>query len=206
MKFFSLIYQGDLHIASKKKVVRRKEYSALISAEEVLQKAHEDAECFKKETEEECAQLKEEARKEGFEEGLATFNEQLLHFDKKLKQIQHETYLQILPLALKAAKKIVAKELELHPDTIVDIVRQALASVTQAQRITIYVNKADRDLLEEKKKEIKEVLEQVKVLIIQDRDDIELGGCVIETEIGIVNTTLENQFRALQAAFERHKK
>lgn len=206
MKFFSLIYQGDLHTSTDEKVISEEDYSVLVSAADVLAKAHEDAERLKKETEEECEKLKEEAKKAGFEEGLGIFNDHLLTFEKTIKKIHHETYLQILPLALKAARKIVSKELELHPDTIVDIVLQALTPVTQAQRVTIYVNKADRELLETEKKKIKDILEQIKTLVIKDRDDISQGGCVIETESGIINATIENQWRALEAAFERYKK
>ncbi|MFS8563974.1 MAG: hypothetical protein LVR00_06540 [Rhabdochlamydiaceae bacterium] len=56
----------------------------------------------------------------------------------------------ILPLALKAAKKIVGKELETHPDAIVSIVMQALSPAMQNHRITIWINKADKDVLERK--------------------------------------------------------
>lgn len=206
MKYFSLLYQGDLHTATDDKRVPQEEFSTLLSALEVLEKAKEDAERFKKETEEECEKLKEEAKESGFNEGLEKFNEHLLSFEKKLKKIHHETYMQILPLALKAAKKIVGKELEQHPDTIVNIVLQALAPVTQAHKITIYVNKSDKEALETEKTKIREILEQIQSLSIQERQDVSPGGCIIETESGIINATIENQWRALEAAFERYKK
>lgn len=206
MKFFSLIYQGEVHTAEEEKVIPQKEYSILVNAQEILEKAEEDIQKFKKETEQECEQLKEEARQKGFDQGLDTFNDHLLSFEKKIKKLHHETYLQILPLALKAAKKIVAKELELHPDTIVDIVLQTLAPVTQAQKVTIYVNKADKEILETEKKQIKDIFEQLKTLSILERGDISPGGCIIETEAGIINATIENQWRSLEAAFERYKK
>jgi type III secretion protein L len=206
MKFFSLIYQGELHTSEDEKVIPQKEFSILVNATEVLEKAREDAVRLKKETEEECEKLKEEAQKKGFDEGLATFNDHILNFEKKIKKLHHETYLQILPLALKAAKKIVSKELETHPDTIVDIVLDTLKPVTQAQKVTIYVNKADKELLETEKPRIKDIFEQIKILSIQERGDISPGGCIIETEAGIINATIENQWRALESAFERYKK
>lgn len=206
MKFFSLIYQGELHTSEDEKFIPKDEYSLLVNAQEVLDKAYEDIERLKKETQEEAEKIKEAARQEGFNQGLGEFNDHILNFEKKLKKLHHETYLQILPLALKAAKKIVGKELELHPDAIVDIVLQALAPVTQAQKVTVYVNKADRELLETEKKQIKDIFEQIKTLAIQERADISPGGCIIETEAGIINATIENQWRALEAAFERYKK
>ncbi len=204
MKFFSLIYQGEIHPAADDKVISSEEFSTLVSAEEVLTKAKEDAEIYKKEVEKECQALREKAKEEGFAEGLAQFNEHLLAFEKNLRHLRLEMQKQILPLALKAAKKIVNKELETAPETIVEIVIAALAPISQAARFTIYVNKADKDALEANKSKLKEILEHLQTLSIQERADISPGGCIIETESGIINATIENQWRALEAAFEKY--
>lgn len=200
-----MIYQGDIHAATDEKLIPAEDFSVLVSASEILEKAIEDAEAYRQETEKECDQLREEAKNKGFAEGLALFNEHLIHFDTQLKTIQHDTHQTILPLALTAAKKIVAKELELHPETIVDIVLQTLAPITQSHRIIIYVNKADKEILEKHKSRIRETLDQIQSLSIQERQDILPGGCIIETESGIINATIENQWRALEKAFEKYR-
>ena len=97
-------------------------------------------------------------------------------------------------------------QLELKPETIVDIVLQALSPAMQNLRVTIYVNKIDKDILETEKPKLKSLLEQVQVLSIQERPDISPGGCIIETEGGIINATIENQWRALESAFEKYMK
>jgi type III secretion protein L len=206
MKLFSYIYQGDIHLNTERKVVPAEEYSRLMDSIEVLEKAKEEVEQYKKEVETQCQKLREEAQERGFQEGLAKFNEQLMGFEQELRRIRHETQKLVLPLALKAAKKIVNKELEIHPDTIVDIVIQALAPAKQNHKITIYVNKQDKDALEENKGKIKDILEQLQSLSIQERSDVSLGGCIIETETGIINASIENQWRSLEAAFERYMK
>jgi type III secretion protein L len=206
MKFFSLIFQGDIHTAADEKIIPAEEYSILLKAFEVLEKAKEDAQKYRKQVEDECEELRKKASEEGFAEGLSKFNEYLLYFEKELRRIHHEAHQTVLPIALKAAKKIVGKELELHPATIVDIVLQALAPVTQSHRIRIYVNKADKDTLEANKPRIKEILEQIESLSIQERADVSQGGCIIETETGIINASIENQWRALEAAFEKYMK
>ena len=206
MKFFSLIFQGELHPAQGKKILRKEEYSTLLTAEEVLKKAEEDREALRKQTELECITLREKAEKEGFDEGLSQFNEHLVRFDQEIARLRHEMQQMVLPLVLKAAQKIVGKQLELNPETIVDIVMQALAPAVQNRRITIYVNKEDKDLLEEHKPRLKEILEQVDSFSIQERADVEKGGCIIVTEAGIINATMENQWRALEAAFTKFMK
>lgn len=205
-RLFSLIYKGEVRTASKKKVIPLEDFSTLVEAAEVLNKAKEDVEILKKNVEEECNHLKEEAKKEGFDEGLKQLNDQILGLDQEKKRLRHEMNKLILPLALKAAKKIVAKELETKPETIVDIVLQVLNPALQNHRITIWVNKADKEILEHEKGRIRDKLDQVESLTIKERDDISPGGCVIETESGIINAGIENQWRAIESAFERYGK
>lgn len=206
MKFFSYIKEGDIHLDSESKVIPREEFSILLESSEVLERAKQDALQYKQEVEKECEELRNKAKEEGFAEGLAQFNDHLIAFDNSLKQIRHEMQRQVLPVALKAAKKIVSKELELFPETIVDIVLQALAPAKQNHKLTIYVNKEDKEALESNKGRIKEVLEQLQSLSIQERADVTAGGCIIETESGIINASIENQWRALEAAFARYIK
>ncbi len=206
MKFFSLIFQGELHPAKGTKILRKEEFSTLLTAEEVLKKAEEDREALRKQTELECITLREKAEKEGFDEGLSQFNEHLVRFDQEIARLRHEMQQLALPLVLKAAQKIVGKQLELSPETIVDIVMQAMAPAVQNRRVIIYVNKDDKDLLEKNKPRLKEILEQVDSFSIQERADVEKGGCIIVTEAGIINATMENQWRALEAAFTKFMK
>ena len=112
-----------------------------------------------------------------------------------------------MPIALTAAKKILGRELELHPTAIIDIINQTLKPITQSHKVIIYVNKDDLALLEKSKGKIKKQLEQVKEFSIQERLDVKKGGCLIETEAGIINAQLDSQWRALEAALEKfHKK
>lgn len=206
MKFFSYLYEGEVRPSTEKKVIPAKEFSQLMDAKALLEKAQADADQKKLDTENLCIDLKEKAKKEGFDEGLAELNDKILHLDELTKNIRHEMNKKILPLALQAAKKIVGTELKTNPEVIVDIVMQALTPATQSHRVKIYINKQDKDILEEKKEKIRKILEQVEVLVIQEKDDISPGGCLIETEGGIINAEIENQWRVLEAAFEKFAK
>lgn len=206
MRFFSLIYQGEAHPANDEKVIPSEDFSILVQASELLEKAREDAKEHHKKAVQDAKRLKQEAKEEGFKEGLEKFNEQLDAFERTVRAIKLELQNEIIPIALKAAKKIVGTQLELKPDTIVDIVMQALSPVVQNHRFTIYVNKADKEFLDTNKPRIKGILDQMQMLSIQERADIAPGGCIIETEAGIINATIENQWRALEAAFARYMK
>ncbi|MCB1071585.1 MAG: HrpE/YscL family type III secretion apparatus protein [Chlamydiales bacterium] len=205
-KYFSLIYSGEIRQGSEEKVIPSDAFSELLSAIEVLNKAKEDVKTYLSNNKEECKKLLEEAKEAGFNEGLSQFNKQIIHYEQRIKQMEHELQKMILPLALRAAKKIVGRELQSNPETIVDIVRQTLKPVTQNHHIKIFVSKEDKEVLEKKKKELRAILEQVHTFIIEEKEDITPGGCIIETEAGIINASLENQWRALESAFEAFMK
>lgn len=206
MKYFSLINKDTVHPATNAKVIPSEEFSELLNAVEVLNKAKEDVKEFLKENKEECERRAIAAEEKGYNQGLIEFNKQLLVLDKHIKQMRHELQQSVLPIALKAAKKIVGGELRSHPDSIVSIVMQALKPVTQNHLIKIIICKEGKLILDEKKEEIRNILDQVESFSIVEREDISQGDCIIETEAGIINASLDNQWRALEAAFEAFMK
>ncbi len=205
-KYFSLISGKEVRMAPGEKIVPAKEFSALQKAAELLKTVQTEASAYKKEIAKEGETVKAAAFQEGFQEGLISLNKHLFALDEELKRLREEIQKKILPLSLKAARKIIGEELRLHPDRIVDIVLTSLKPVTQHRRIAIYVNKADLLVLEENKPKIKKIFERLESFSIQERGDIEPGGCMIETEAGIINAQLENQWRALESAFESFMK
>ena len=205
-KFFSLISGKEVRRTPRRKVIPAKEFTKLEEASQIVKTVKQEAAAFKQEIAVESEKIKERAFQEGFQEGLVTFNKYLVALDRELKHLREDVQKKILPLALKAARKIIGEELRLHPDRIVDIVLTSLKPVTQHRKITVYVNKADLQTLEENKNRIKKLFEQLESFSIQERSDIEPGGCMIETEAGIINAQLENQWRALESAFESFMK
>ncbi len=199
---FTLWSGEKIKIAPDAQIIPASEFSTALDAAALLKKVEKEALEYKKEVLKECEIIKESGFQEGFEEGLISLNEHLLAVNAELKTLREEVQKKILPLALKAARKLVGEELRLHPDRIVDIVLTSLKPVTQHKKITIYVNKADLEQLEAHKPKIRKIFEQLESLSLQERDDIEPGGCIIETEVGIINAQLETQWRALEQAFE----
>ncbi len=204
-KFFSLHNGQEIHLAPGEKIIPASQFSELHTAQEIVELARVDAKEFQERTALDAEKIKTDAFEQGFQEGLVSLNKHLLSLDQELKTLRSDIQKKILPLALTAARKILGEELKLHPDRIVDIVLTSLKPVTQHRKIVIYVNREDHQMLEENRPKIKKIFEHLENLSIQERDDIEPGGCMIETEAGIINAQLENQWRALESAFESFK-
>jgi len=201
-KLFTLMKKGDLQIPPNKKIIPADEFSLLLSAKELLEDAKKESLEYRKEITKECEQLREEAQKEGFEAGLKTFNLQIALLEEEIKMQKARMQKKIASLATAAVKKIIGKELETHPEVIVDLVTTALKAVSQHKKVAIYVNKKELAFIEKERDKIKKNFEHLETLTIAARENVAPGGCVIETEAGIINAQLDNQINALKKAFE----
>lgn len=179
------------------------EFSTLKQASEVLESTLADAEKYRIEITQECEEIKEHAFKEGYEAGFKEWAEHLVQLEKEIEGIHDEIRKMVVPVAVKAARKMVGRELELNEETIVDIVLANIKGVAQHKKIVIYVNKNDYEVVEKSKGRIKESFEDLQSLSVRPRDDVEPGGCIIETEIGIINAQMEHRWRVLEQAFEK---
>ncbi len=203
MKFFALIDQHkSLHLAENKKVIPKDEFTTFLSAAELIEEIKKDEIKFRQDLEQEAAETNKRNEEAGFQNGLEKWNEQLFSLEKEYKLARDEIANSIVPLAMTAVKRLIGKELKQNPETVVDIVSTALRPVSQHRKITIYVSKHDYDLLEENRPRIREIFEYLESLSITVRDDVAKGGCIIETEAGIINAQLDSQMDALQGAFQ----
>lgn len=202
-KLFILSEDKEIALATTQKIIPANEFTTLLESKEILSLAYEEAIKYRKRVTEECEELKEKGEKEGFDHGLMQFNKQLAYLEKEIARQKEEIQKSIVALASAAVKKIIGKELQTDPKVIVDLVATALKPVKQHKRITIYVHGDDLALIEESRPKIKALFEHVENLSIQARGDIAKGGCIIETEAGIINAQLENQLIALEEAFRQ---
>ncbi|NGX42755.1 MAG: Yop proteins translocation protein L [Chlamydiae bacterium] len=202
-KFFSLIHGDKVHVAPDTKVIPGKDFSKIVTAKEVLQEVKKDAEQYKIEVTSECETWKEQAQKEGFELGYTEWVEKIADLEEEIAKVRSDMERIAVPIALKAAKKIVGRELEISDSAVVDIIRNTLKAVAQHKKIVIYVNPKELEQVEKSRENIKKVFEHLETLSIRPQDDIDSGGCVVETEAGIINAQLENQWMILEAAFQK---
>lgn len=201
-KLFSLLFGNAVHLQAGVKRIPAEEFSKLQNATELLATIQEEEKTFQIDLEKAAKARKAAGFKKGFEEGLTSLNTHIMTLDRELKTLREDVQKKILPLALKAAKKLLGEELRLHPERIVEIVLTSLKPVTQHKKIIIFVNKQDLVMLEKERPRIRAIFEHLESLSLQERDDIEPGGCMIETEAGIINAQLETQWRTLEAAFD----
>lgn len=201
-KFFSLIYGDELHVAPKTKVIKSDKLSKLLESKELVERVQNEAKKYRQETVNECEKLKDTAQKEGFEEGFKEWADQVAFLEKEVTKVQKELEKKIVPVAIKAAQKILGRELELSDKTVVDIVSTTLKAIASHKKVVLYVNRKDLDILESEKKQLKAIFENIQSLSIRPSDDMQPGSCIVESEVGIINAQLDQKWKVLEKAFK----
>lgn len=200
-KFFNLIHGQPIQVAPGTKRVPSSDLATLLESKELLAQVQEDAKQYRLEVAKDAEQVKEQAYRDGYEAGFGQWAKALADLEHEIREVHQEIQKLVVPLALKAAQKIIGREVELSPETTTDIVATSLKAVSQHKKIVIWVNKKDLDILEQNKERLRQLFEHLESLSIRERSDIQPLGCIIETEGGIINAQLSHKWEALEQAF-----
>jgi type III secretion protein L len=203
MKLFSLLLTDtDVHLAAGKKILPGADVSKLLDLEQLQEMVRQEAEEYRQQVDAECDELRKQAQEEGFATGEKTWASSVAALEKAADKIEEEAEQSMVPGVVKAVERIIGESLQMSPELISSIVRQSLRSVAQFKQITIYCRKEDLEFLEKEKPKYRKMLERCETLQIRERQDIQSGGCIIETEGGIVNAQLSQQLAALARALK----
>ena len=178
---------------------------ALAQASQIVATAKDQAAELLAQAASQVSQMQEQGHETGLQaghqEGLAAFNTLLVQLTERAEQIEQDMAPQLTTLAVHMARKILGKELEFHPEAVVQIVKQALIDKARQRReITLRVNPEDLALLREHKAELLDMLSRCRQLSFVEDPQIGRYGVMIETEAGSINAQLEDQLTAFERA------
>lgn len=170
-------------------------------------------------------EIREEARRRGFDEGRAagyeagreeaaralaeemesmraSIQEFVDRIDAERRQRWLDAEPQIMAFVLEIARKVVKDEARINRDVALSVVRNALRRVVDTEKIRIRVNMEDLDTIRSSREELATLLESIRdVEIVADRR-VDPGGCVVETPSGAIDAKLETQLDEVAAALE----
>ncbi len=151
----------------------------------------------------------DQAYKEGLERGKAEAKTEYTQKSLELTQsiaalseekakIVRQAKPEVLKLALAIAHQLVKSEISLNQAVTLNIVSEAIEKVTDNTKVIIRVNRADVEFLKMNHDRIAQQLGDVKSLVIQEDGRIETGGCIIETNLGYIDATIQTKFDAIK--------
>ncbi len=157
---------------------------------------------------EEAKTIKDAAKQEGYEDGIAKATSDLTEIKGKLSEffkykdeIFNEVAGCIYEIAVETAKKIIKKEIENDKDVTIEIIKGALEEVNKTEnRITLKVMPQDVEIVRDKVPQMfKNEFTEAKISVIPDQT-IKDGGVIVETSNGIIDATVETQISIIEKA------
>lgn len=159
---------------------------------------------------EEAETIKETAAKEGYKAGLEQAENDIVVLRTKLadfisakKEVFEYIAPDILEISVDIARKIIKKEVEQDPQIILDSILDVMKNLSKEEsRITVRLNPLQVDLV---KTELPEYISSIgieaKINVIAD-DSIAEGGCILNTNNGIVDASLDTQLEIIKEALK----
>ncbi len=193
-------------------------------AENILREAREQAEKIKEEAEqalreahkngEEIESLAyslgfDQGKKDGEEIGRKQYLVMAQRLEKLIERISEGTEAllpqyesQMVEVAMNAARHIVDREIQISPEIVLESIRAAMAHVVQGSTVHLHLNPADIEAMEDKIKERFAAPGTQGLDIVKD-PRIDRGGCLIETEFGLVDATTQAKWQAVSDTIKK---
>jgi flagellar biosynthesis/type III secretory pathway protein FliH len=145
----------------------------------------------------EVARQIEAATAEGGEEGAAQaqhMRDEIAGLESRmLKEVEGE----VVRAAVRVAAEILATEINLRDDAVVDVAATALVAARNARDINLRVNPRDVAALRSARERLVANLTRAKDIEIREDRRVSPGGVLIETEAGVVDAQLATQLDEL---------
>jgi len=175
-------------------------FDARLEAHTILDEARAEAERIRAEAHRDAERLRQQAVAEGRERGLQAVTELLAGARLAAARVQQAAEADLRALAVRIAEKILDRELALRPDAVVDIAVAALRFAGEPREISMRVHPDDLAAIERGKPRLVERCLAAQAVAFRPDPAIGRGGCVIETELGVVDARLSTQLEAIERA------
>lgn len=152
---------------------------------------------------------KDDGRERAYGEYSAEFQEKLSRLEEVLNSIGtlkndlvtfNEAHL--IRLVFQVASRLAMDEIRERPDVIIGIMKNAIESAQTEENITVHVSKEDFAFINSIRERLGKEGEILKKIHLEESETVHPGGCIIETNYGSVDATVERRIEKLWAALE----
>ena len=163
---------------------------AIAEAQSIVEAAKRRAAELDAESEKIRAQAREAGYDEGFGQGLADASQAAVRLIEQTQMIGERLSEEAARLALAICSSIIGEQVRVDPNTVGKIARRALQESIVGDTVSIVVNPDDQHAIAAAQPDLKKISGGAQVSIEID-PSIARGGCIIRTEFGEVDATIE---------------
>lgn len=157
---------------------------------------------------EEAVQIKEAAYQEGYNQGLENAKNDIVAFKSNIgafmnseKRVFDAIAPDIIEISLQIAKKIIKHEVQVDPQIVIDTVLDVLSNIPKNEpKLTLLVNPVQSQYIKDNLPDKLTLLGVESKLNIVSDETVSEGGCILQTNNGIVDASIEAQLDIIQNA------
>lgn len=187
-------------------------------ARRLLADAAREAEALVTSARAEAGALREAARRAGYDEGRLAGRAEAERQAQSLKDEACQVLesarqeraamlegleKEIVGLALAVAEKVIRRQVSVEQEIVLDIAREALRRAVDSHNVFLHAHPSLAGMLQEKRDELERNLVEGASLQVVADSGISPGGCRVETEMGDVHATIEEQLAEIRDALLR---
>ena len=109
----------------------------------------------------------------------------------------------LLKLCCAMVKKVIDHEVSVHHDIVLTVLKRALTYIGHHEKMVVRIAPDDLELVAQRKDFWFPVAERLKDIAIEADARIERGGCIVESNAGMVDARLGVQFEELAGLIEK---
>ena len=198
MGSFIYLKEKTFEPAPGQKIIKAADYATWLDARQLIEKAQADADAIRARAEQEAEKARERGYRDGVRRGKAVMARQMLDVVGQADRYLNDFEDRIAATVITAVRKIVG---ELSPrDRMIHMVSRALAVVRQQQQVTIRVAPSQEALIRQHLESIGAPWPSIRFLDVMPDINLAEGTCILESELGLVEASIEEQLTILADA------
>ena len=198
-----LIDKPDFKLVSDRRVVKATDVATIHSADEIIAAAEADAARIR----EEAKTAFEAEKKRGYEDGLQEGKMEIAMM--KLDQVDQSVAFmegveqKMAAIVMKALKSIVVEIGD--KEMVVQIVRKTMNAVIRTQRnVVLKVAPEMAETVRARVSELRMAYPTVETFDVVEDPRLKGAACVLETEAGVADASVETQLAAIEKSLKKH--
>ncbi len=186
----------------RKQIIEREVVGATKEARRIVAEAEAEALRIVEEAKHEAQETHQRGFEEGREAGLAQYTQEIAGALMKIQKMEQQLEGEYIGLLIECVEKVIGGELRINPEAIVGVVCTALRDARQQREIIVRVHPEDAEVLRKHQNKLLQVLARANSVDVREDPTCRRGGCVIVTELGTIDASLDRQLEALGNAIQ----
>lgn len=197
-------WSGGSARASQAAELMRELKSDVDTADDVIAKARQQADIMVRTARSEANALREKARQDGYEQGLAEstaitqslidrLEADLAELGRERAALLESAEEDALKLCVEAVEKVIRHEIRTDPRVVLRTIKSCMRRVTEGGGISVRVSPEEMEAVKAARDELVAVSDTANGITITEDRRVSPGGCVVETPAGEFDARIETQ-------------